>query len=360
MPNDQHQFIEQMIKAVKNGQDVSVWQKHAETSDLANTILKLSAVPRRSVRLPDLAKMQARILDRIEQKQTAPVGVWASIPSFLKIGSAVFGSLMIVISLTMGLAVAALQSVPGQAIYPLKKIVENIELRLTPESEVATLQVQFADNRVNEIQIVLEQQEQGQITAQEAQKIVSATIKDLQKTTSAAARSTTTQPKSTIASKLADISNKLRVASVKTEGEVKIELEKAVQSTNDSQVEAAKNAQLAGLEVEGEPVIIPSTVTANGKLTAAAETAVSIGNIKFLITKDTKLTGLTLKDLKIGISVDIVGQIKDNKTYADEIKLIIVPTAPVTDPTETETEEPKTTPTETPSTGTETETQSVQ
>lgn len=341
MPNDQHQFIEEMISSAKKRQDLSVWLKHPETSEVAKTVMKLSAIPLRKVELPDLAQIQGRILDRIGHKTASENKRWATFPSVLKFGSAIFGSLMIVISLTMGVAVAALQSVPGQAIYPLKKIVENIELRLTPDSKVPALQIQLADKRISEIKSVLEQQESGQISAEEAQKIVSATVKDLQKTTAAAAK----KPKSTIVNKLNDISNELKTASIKTEGSVKIEIEKAIQSTQDSKAEAIKNAQEAGIEIV-ETTLSTDIVTASGKITAVSADSISIGTAKFLINKDTQFSGTTSKELKAGVIVDIEGIIKDNKTYAAKITLLIQPveeTDPEVSGAETETPETQTT-----------------
>lgn len=351
MPNDPQKFIDEMIHAAKKREDLSVWLKYPEAAESVNVINKLLSVPRRSVNLPDLAKIQARVLDKIEQRKAESPSLWQSIPGFMKASVAVLGSLMITVSLTMGLAVAALQSVPGQAIYPLKKIVENIELRLTPDSKVAALQIQFADNRLNELQTVIDKHDQGEISEQEVQEIVSATVKAIQQTTAAAAKSTAQQPQSVIVSKLAGISNRLKVASIETSGEVKIEIEKALQSTQDSKAEALKNIQQAGIEVEGEAIVLEDVVTASGKLTAASETSVSIGNVKFLITKETKFAGLTIKDLKAGITVDISGQIKDNKSYAEEIKLIESPKPEETpvpadeQPTDTtpETTEPTTT-----------------
>src|SRR5690606_13442826 len=265
------QFIEEMITSAKKRQDLSVWLKHPETSEVAKTVMKLSAIPRRKVDLPNLAKIQGEILDRIGHK-SAPEKNASSFPMFLKLGSAIFGSFMIVVSLTMGVAVAALQSVPGQPIYPLKKIVENIELRLTPNSKVPALQIQLADKRMSEIKSVLEQQESGQISEEEAQKIVSATVKDLQRTTAAAAK----QPKATIVTKLDAISNELKTASIKTEGSVKIEIEKAIQSTQDSKAEAIKNAQEAGIEIEGTVVPPTDVATASGKVTSVSLDSVSI------------------------------------------------------------------------------------
>lgn len=341
MPNDPHQFIEEMITSAKKRQDLSVWLKHPETSEVAKTVMKLSAIPHRKVELPNLAKIQGQVLDRIGHK-SAPEKSTSSFPMFLKLGSAIFGSFMIVVSLTMGVAVAALQSVPGQTIYPLKKIVENIELRLTPNSKVPALQIQLADKRMSEIKSVLEQQESGQISEEEAQKIVSATVKDLQRTTAAAAK----QPKATIVTKLDAISNELKTASIKTEGSVKIEIEKAIQSTEDSKAEAIKNAEEAGIEIEGTVVPPTDVATASGKVTSVSLESVSIGTTKFIITKNTEFVGLTAKELKIGVAVDIKGVIKDNKTYAARIALLTPPAeekAPAVSGTETETSEPDST-----------------
>ncbi len=323
MPNNPEQFIEEMIRAAKQRQDLSVWQKHSDTKDLANIILDLSALPRQNVAVPDLAKIQGRILDRIAIPQTSNLGIWASIPRIFKVGSVILGSLLIVVSLTMGVAVAALQSVPGSAIYPLKKIVENVELRLTPEQEVASLQIQFAVNRIEEIQAVIEQQQQGELSNQQAGQIVSATIKSLQKSTAAAARNTKAQPKAGIVNKLADINNKLRVASIQSEGEVKIEIEKALQSTQDSQAEAIKNIQESGGSVPSQTQ--DNSVTASGKLTSVTENSVSIGTAKFLLTHDTKYVNVLANELKPGLVVDIIGEIKDNKTYANQISLVSDP-----------------------------------
>lgn len=322
MPNNPEQFIEEMIQAAQNRQDISVWHKHPDTKDVVNIVLELAAIPKRKVPMPELAKIQERILDRVAVPAAVETGIWASIPHFLKVGSAVLGSFLIVVSLTMGMAVAALQSVPGSAIYPLKKIVENIELRLAPEQDVASLQIQFAGRRMEEIQAVIEQQQQGELSNQQAGLIVSATVKDLQKSAAAAARSAKAQPKAAIVTKLADINNKLRIASIQSEGEVKIEIEKALQSTQDSQAEAIKNVQESGEIVPAAP---DNTVTASGKLTVVSDTSVSIGTAKFLLTKDTKYINITASELKAGLVVDIIGQIKDNKTYADQITLVLDP-----------------------------------
>src|SRR6185436_4550703 len=219
-----------------------------------------------------------------------------------------------------------------------KKIVENIELRLTPADQKTNVQLKFAINRAEELQQVLADKQEGKISEQEVQSIIQATVSDLQSSASAAVSSSKVSVKSTnIVSKLADISNKLRAASVQSEGVVKIELEKALEANKLTQEEAIKNLENAGLKVENTPITIDDSVTASGKITTVLDTSVSIGTAKFFLTKDTKFVDMVAADLKAGLIVDIVGQIKDNKTYAEKITKVKI------SETKTETTEPDTT-----------------
>lgn len=283
----------------------------------------LRSMPKARIPLFDLGRVRNQVLDRIaiQTEQITWITKVSAYAPFLKVGAGVMASLFIVISLTLGTAVAALDSVPGSAIYPLKKVVENIQLRLTPNDQKANLQLKFAGNRMNELEQVLEQKEEGKISEQEAEEIIAHTMQDLQKTTAAAVSSTKNPPSTNVVNKLTVISNKLQAASVQSEGQVKIELEKAIEATKITQEEAIKNIENAGLIVENSP-IIENSVTASGKLTVVALDSVSIGTAKFLLTADTKYTGVTLKDLKAGQAVDILGEIQDNKSYALEIKLV--------------------------------------
>lgn len=323
---DYEKLIDEIISRLKTEADVSDFKKNRKVSPFVTLLSQLHSVPRAKAPMADLMRVKNQILDRISvpvmQEQKSGFFNLFSLPQFFRMGATVLGTLLIVISLTLGTAVAALQSVPGQAIYPLKKVVENIQLKLTPENDKANLQIKFANNRVDELTQVLQQQQDGQISAQTAQKIVASTVSDLQKTTKAAAKATVQQPKNTIVNKLADLSAKLQIASIKTEGEVKIELEKAFQNTQASKQEAIKNIQDAGLEVEEQPADTKDSVQASGKLTAVSSTTLSIGTAKFLITKDTKYVNITQAELDVELVVDIQGIIKDNKTYAQTVTLI--------------------------------------
>ncbi len=284
----------------------------------------LKSIPRTKVSLFDVSRVRNQILDRISIPETQS-NTWAMFVPYLRLGAGVMATLFIVMSLTLATAVTALDSVPGSSIYPLKKVVENIQLKLAPADQKPTLQLKFVTNRVNELERVLEQQEEGKISEQEAQALVASSVKDIQKNAAAAtsAKSSSKTKSTNIANKLADINNKLRAASVQTEGQVKIELEKALEATEISEDEAIKNLENAGLKVENSPIEIEETVKATGKLTTVTSDSVSIGTAKFLLTKDTKYGNFVAKDLKAGLVVDIVGKIEDNKSYAVEIKLSV-------------------------------------
>jgi hypothetical protein len=153
-------------------------------------------------------------------------------------------------------------------------------------------------------------------------------VQNLQKTTadavSATNKSKSTRSKVAILTKLVEQSALLKSAFNESEGQVKIELEKALESTKISQEEAIKNIERAGLKVDAQPIVVdenvdPNVVTGHGKLTAVTDNSVSIGTSKFTIDKDTKYIGGDSKNLAIGTIVDIKGMVKDNKTFATEI-----------------------------------------
>lgn len=324
-------LIEEIAQRTKQGGDLSDFKKSRQVAPIVTLVSQLNSFPKNTVPRVEFMRIKDQVLDRITLPQlTEEKTGWLSLGSlstFLRFGGAILGSLLIVISLTLGTAVAALQSVPGQPIYPLKKIVENIQLKLTPENDKSNLQIQFANNRVDELTQVIQQQQDGQISAQDAQKIVTATVQDLQRTTAAATKSSAGQPKATIVSKLADLSNKLKIASVKSEGEVKIEIEKALQTAQDSQAQAIQNLVSAGIKIDQPPITTDNSLSASGKLTAVSDSSISIGTAKFLLTKDTNFVNMKNSDLATGLIVDIQGQIKDNKSYAKTITLIAGPKA---------------------------------
>lgn len=218
-------------------------------------IEKLSAMPKANVDLPNFAIIKSRILKRINipAEETVKASTWFGV----RITVGAIGSLLIIISLAMGTAVAALDSVPGQAIYPLKKIVENIELKLaTNEEEQAALQIKFADKRLEELSQILEQSKAGEASEVEVSKAVASLQKTTRAALSAANNAKSTQPKVAVLTKLVAQSAVLKSAAIQSEGEVKAEIEKALETVVISQKEAIENIEQAGLKVEALPIEI--------------------------------------------------------------------------------------------------------
>lgn len=332
-------ILDEVVRRAKAGSDFDMKNEHA------TLILKLARIPRKNLELPQYEIIKSRILHRIaEMRPVKKLGIkkaWNYFSQAFKIGGAIAAVGLILTSLAVGTAVAALQSAPGDSIYPLKKVAENIQLKLIQdESGKADLQLKFATTRLEELQEILAKQQTGEISEDEALKAADKTVQELKTTATAAASSAAnvTTPKSTTVNKLADLNQKLRTAAIQSEGTIKVELEKTLETTEISKELAIKNLERAGIKLEeNNPIILDEVnqVTAHGNLVAVTETSVSIGTAKFFLTKDTKFNNTTLKNLKVGMLIDITGEIKDNKTYALEISV-----AKETEPQKSDTNAP--------------------
>lgn len=337
MKTDQEQLIEEIVSRVKAGRDISDLPKNPTTNSYVKMIRTLNNFPKATIETPNFDRVRNQILDRIAIPQEEPVAgtfgmVLAAVPRFLKIGGAVIGSFLILSSLALGVSVAALQSLPGQPIYPVKKVVERVQLKLTAdEAEKTNLEIKFANNRLEELEKLILQNQQGKVSGAEVQRIAEQTVSDISKTTSKVSQNTNPdQPQTQILTKLVDLTSKqtalLQTASVNEEGQVKLELQKALEASKVSQEKTLADIERAGLRVDETTTVIsakqaPDEVTASGKITALNSTTISIGTAKFLLTKDTKFVNITQDALEVDQIVDIKGQIIQDKTYALEIKI---------------------------------------
>lgn len=314
----------------------------------------LFSMPKKDSFGADLVRVKNHVLDAISLPQEAPIiqnkGWVAYIASYmpraLKISASVIGSVLIISSLALGAAATTLDSVPGEPVYKFKKVVENLQLRLADDEDKARLQVKFAAERLQELEQVLEQNK-DRLTETETQEIVASTVADLQQTTAAAvnasAKVKSAQPKVAILTTLVQQGALLKTAAIQSEGKIKVELEKALETNKISQEEAIDNIERAGLKVEADPITVEeraeSEVKAYGKITALTESTISIGSSKFTISKDTKFVNTSLKELKVGLTVEIKGFVADNKTLADTITAEVkVKNEMIEDATDTETQ----------------------
>src|SRR5437870_2700892 len=143
---DYEKIVDEMATAVKTNRDLSVWKKNRKVSPLLTLVSQLNQMPKVNVPQPDFMRVRNQILDRISVPALEEQPTWFAsyLPKMLRISVGTIGSLLIIVSLALGTAVAAMHAVPGDAIYPLKTVVENIELKLTASDQRPSLQLKFA------------------------------------------------------------------------------------------------------------------------------------------------------------------------------------------------------------------------
>jgi hypothetical protein len=175
----------------------------------------------------------------------------------------------------------------------------------------------------------------GKVSGATIQKVVQNAVDGVNSLNSSipdSTKSDTESPEVGMLTKIVDLNQKqealLKTASIQTEGEVKIEVDKAIEATKISKDQAIANMQRAGLVVEDNPIVIEGSslpqdlVSAWGQVTAFTETTLNLGTARFFLTKDTIFVNMNQADLKIGQVVDIKGRLDETKTYAESIQLI--------------------------------------
>jgi hypothetical protein len=343
--------LDDLINRVKQHADLSVYNKDAEDRGSLNIVSFLSKFPKTEIPQPNLLRIRNQVLDKIslpkevQESYQFVGGLLRILPRALRISGGIVGAFTIILGLTISTAVAALESVPGQTIYPIKRMVENVQLRLADNDvQKANLRLKFANNRVDEMEAILQKQKEGKVTDEEAQKVVADTLKDIQTTSQTITDQSKEDPNVNLLTKLVTLSDKqvsvISAAQVESESAVQDDLEKALEVSKTTKEQAIENIEKAGLVVENsQPVVLvtepedANAVTAEGSLTAMTKTTLSIGTAQFLLTGETEFANITLVDLKIGDRVKIAGEIKDKKTYALKIELEST-AAPVEGPAE--------------------------
>lgn len=341
--------LDELIRRMQQHGDISSWKKHPENTGSINLVAILSNIPKANPPKADLMRIRNKVLDRIslpyesDEKSLLNLGFWQALPRFVRLTGGIVGAFTIMLSLTLGTAAAALESLPGQTIYPIKKIVENVQLRLaSSEDEKTSLQIKFANNRVDELETILQRQKSGEASDEEVRKVVENTMKDVQKTTESITTQNPTDPQVALLNKVVSLSAKqtavIQAAQVDSEGDVKQELEKALESSKITTEQAIDNIEKVGLVVEDDFMVLDGndgkdSIVAEGALTTVTNSSITIGTAEFLLTNDTEYVNITSVELKRDLPVKITGEVRDKKTYATKIEAVITP-EPVTPPQE--------------------------
>ncbi len=327
--------LDELISRMKQHADISVFKQDPNDASTVNMVSALNSIPKAEIPKPNLLRVRNKILDRIslpneEKSPLFGLSFLSSIPRYIRVTGALVGTFMIMLSMTMATVVVALESVPGQTIYPVKKMAESVQLRLaTSEEQKTNLQIRFANERVDELETLIQKQKEGKVSGAQIQKVAASASNDIKKTS----ENVTSKTNPTALNRIVTLSNKqaavIQAAQVSSEGEIKIELDKALETTKTARQLAIENIEKAGLVVDDEPLTIVeekpvvNSVVAEGKLTSVSLTSISVGTATFLLTNDTEYVNIKPVDIKAGVIVKITGEIKEKKTYAIKITAII-------------------------------------
>jgi|GEM_PF-2549162 len=331
--------LDEFIRQAQAHGDVSAWQRNPEDTGLVNIVSILNNIPKTDAPKANLLRVRNRILDKISlPSDMSSDGSYASgffrvLPRFLRITGGIVGAFTIMLSLTIGTAVAALESVPGQTIYPVKRMVESVQLRLANDQEQKTnLQIKFANNRVDELEVILQKQKEGKASEEEVQKVVADAVKGIQETSEAVADQSKDEPQVALLTKIVTLTDKqTAVISAAQAGqeegtEANAGLNLALEASKTAKEMAIENIERAGLVVEDQPLTISepgdeNAITTEGKLTYIDKDSISIGNTQFVVTGETKYANITFEDLEVGATVKITAITQGRYTYVTEIEV---------------------------------------
>ena len=250
--------------------------------------------------------------------------------------AAVTMSLVLLLTTGVGAALAAHEALPGSPFFSLKKVEERIRLALaTSATTQAKLQVQFANNRLSEAQVIFNNPKSGPEAQQAA---LSALVNETQNTVNAVSAASkdskfdqnghpivnSLEP---FAKKQTALLNQIKAESKDTSDAAK----SAILATKESTAKiteiknfiiAASNEQtLANLELG------PNAVTISGFISKLAKDNVTVEKTSFIISDQTSIKNADnnisdVNSLRVNGKIKLVGHKTDNKLFADQIFII--------------------------------------
>ena len=129
--------IIKIYKATANGEGLAVWRQKELKTKMLNYLADPNALP------PEVERPSFWLIQK-------PVFVYAGLFSIF------------ILLLSGGVVSASQSALPGEALYPVKRLVENVELKLSASEESrAEVHAKQASRRLNEIAQLRSQQEQA-------------------------------------------------------------------------------------------------------------------------------------------------------------------------------------------------------
>lgn len=278
-PEEQLDTLISQLKASQNREDFSSWP--AELSELGPAARALAGIRRRPLPEPSRKRRYLAYLPKPERVLVS----WFHLSRFATVSL----SLLLVVAATAGTAYAAVQSLPGQTLFAVKRTAEQIHLSLASNAvEKANLQVRYANKRLQEAEVIF--------TKKANPKLEVAALRELKAQTEAALSDVKQVVKETapseaaphpVVSSLADVTSKqqvlLKTIEPQTEptGEIKDEV---AEIKNTLAVAAALT------DVTQAPSSSTSSLAITGTLTEVTEQTLTVDDTALLLTEQTKVT----------------------------------------------------------------------
>ena len=236
-------------------------------------------------------------------------------------------ALVLFLTTITGTVSAAMQSLPGDRLFPIKKAFQSAEIKLaqTPERK-ATLELDLAEQRLEEVQTVIARSDDTEVQVQALKELSKQTGVALEKIKSIAA-SDVVANNPELVSKAVEITEKQKkLLAVANPEAVEVASEKAIDHRNTiasiKQIIATAQEAVAASLTPTNTISITSTINGIKSKSVLVEKNTFEVNEKDTIIQDNEGKKLTLSDLGLNDTVNIEGEIKDKSTVAKKITLI--------------------------------------
>lgn len=261
------QILDEAIHRLRHGADVSDCLKKYPDAKWLKSSLKvverLSSIPTKTPNIDEktvwdkislnIAVGQTAASQTVAAKQQTMPGLHLALPR----GVFAFITLVTILGLLNTTAVAAQNSLPGETLYPIKRTVEKIQLTLTMDEVKKTeVRIQHAENRLTEVQTIVQQH-----NSPDNAKTITQTIVELKDATTQVAGEA--NENKNLLQKVVALTGKQETVLTDMEGKVEGDAKKAVTEALDKAFETNTVAAqtLAGLEKDQPTTTVTSTST---------------------------------------------------------------------------------------------------
>jgi hypothetical protein len=236
-------------------------------------------------------------------------------------------ALVLLIATVTGTTTAAMQSLPGDKLFPVKKAFQSAEIKLaqTPERK-ATLELNLAETRLEEVQSVIARSDNAEVQVEALKELSKQTEVALEKIKSIAASEVVANNPGLV-TKAEEITEKQKkLIAIANPEAIEVANEKAIAHDNTiasiKQIIATAQEAVAVSLVPANKISITSTIDGIRSKSVLVEKNTFEISEEETVIHDEKGKKITLSDLNLKDTVSIEGEIKGKSTVAKKITLI--------------------------------------